>query len=213
MKITLFGAAGNMGRRIAREALDRGHDLTAIVRGKDEPISSDDRVHVAHGDATRLKDVERLCAGAEIVIAATRPPAGHESQLLESTATLLKALAHTSTRLLISGGAASLLVPDRAGRLLIEDSRYMPESAMAIGQACLEQLELCRASIGVDWTYLSPSALLVPGERTGNFRVGSEELITDSNGLSKISMEDLAVALLDEVEQARFIRRRFTAGY
>lgn len=89
----------------------------------------------------------------------------------------------------------------------------MPESAMAIGRACLEQLELCRASSGVDWTYLSPSALLVSGERTGKFRIGTDELITDANGLSRISMEDLAVALLDEVEQARFIKRRFTAGY
>ena len=213
MKITLFGAAGNMGRRISREALDRGHDLTAVVRGKDESVISDERVRVAQGDATRLEDVERLCSDAEIVIAATRPPAGHETQLLESTATLLKALSHTSTRLLISGGAASLFVPDHVDRLLIQDSRYMPESAMAIGQACLEQLELCRASIAVDWTYLSPSALLVPGERTGKFRLGTDELITDANGLSRISMEDLAVALLDEAEQARFIRRRFTAGY
>lgn len=213
MKITLFGAAGNMGRRICREALDRGHDLTAVVRSRDESVLSDKRVHVAHGDATRLEDVERLCIGAEIVIAATRPPAGDEAQLLVSTATLLKALSHTSTRLLISGGAASLLVPDRDDCLLIEDSRYMPESAMAIGQACLKQLELCRASKDVDWTYLSPSALLVPGERTGKFRLGTDKLITDSNGLSRISMEDLALALLEEAEQARFIRRRFTAGY
>lgn len=213
MKITLFGAAGNMGRRISREALVRGHDLTAVVRGRDASIVSDKKMHVALGDATRPEDVERLCADAELVIAATRPPAGHETQLLESTAALLKALSHTSTRLLISGGAASLLVPDRDGRLLIQDSRYMPESAMAIGRACLEQLELCRASSGVDWTYLSPSALLVSGERTGKFRIGTDELITDANGLSRISMEDLAVALLDEVEQARFIKRRFTAGY
>ena len=213
MKITLFGAAGNMGNRISREAVDRGHDLTAVVRGRDESVISDERVRIAQGDATRLEDVERLCSDAEIVIAATRPPAGQETQLLESTATLLKALSHTSTRLLISGGAASLFVPDHVGRLLIQDSRYMPESAMAIGQACLEQLELCRASIGVDWTYLSPSALLVPDERTGKFRLGTDELITDSNGISRISMEDLAVALLDEAEQARFIRRRFTAGY
>lgn len=213
MKITLFGAAGKMGRRIAAEAVGRGHELTAVVRDHNEQLNADSPMHVVRGDATSLEDVTRHCAGADVVIAATKPPTGAEAQLLASTSTLLKALAETPARLIISGGAASLRVPDRPGSVLLHDHRYMSQSAIAIGKACLEQLELCRASTDVNWTYLSPSALLVPGARTGNFRLGTDELLVDADGRSSISMEDLAVALLDEAEQGKYVKRRYTAGY
>ena len=152
---------------------------------------------MVQGDATNLEDVAHYCASAEVVIAATKPPDGSESQLLESTSTLLESLANTPIRLIISGGAASLQIPGKPNSLLLHDNRYMSESAIAIGKACLDQLNLCRASKNVHWTYLSPSALLVPGERTGNFRLGADELLIDASGRSSISMEDLAVALLD----------------
>lgn len=213
MRITLFGAAGNMGRRITNEAVNRGHKLTAVVRDYNELVAENSLVSVARGDATNLEDVVRYCATADVVIAATKPPAGFESQLLKSTAVLLGCLANTPTRLIISGGAASLHIPDKPNSLLLHDNRYMSESALAIGKACLDQLNLCRASSNVNWTYLSPSALLVPGQRTENFRLGTDELLIDASGRSSISMEDLAVALLDEAEQAQYVKRRFTAGY
>jgi len=213
MKITLFGAAGKMGRRITTEAVNRGHELTAVVRDHNELMKTDSLVRVVRGDATNLEDVARYSADADVVIAATKPPTGFEAQLLESTATLLKALANTPIRLIISGGAASLHIPDKVNSLLLHDNRYMSESAIAIGQACLDQLELCRASTNVNWTYLSPSALLVPGKRTGSYRLGTDELIIDGSGRSSITMEDLAAALLDEAEQAQYVKRRFTAGY
>ena len=213
MKITLFGAAGKMGRRITAEAVNRGHTITAVVRECNGVVEPDNLVRVVRGDATSLEDVARYSADADVVIAATKPPAGSEAKLLESTAALLNALANTSTRLIVSGGAASLRVPDKTNCLLLHDSRYMSESAMAIGKACLEQFELCRASENVNWTYLSPPALLVPGVRTGEYRLGRDELIVDAGGRSTISMEDLAAALLDEVEQENYVKRRFTAGY
>ena len=213
MKITLFGAAGRMGRRITKEAADRGHKLTAVVRDYNELVAEDGLVNVVRCDATSLEDVAHYCATADVVIAATKPPVGSEAQLLESTSTLLECLANTPIRLIISGGAASLQIPDMPNALLLHDNRYMSESAFAIGKACLDQLNLCRASKNVNWTYLSPSALLLPGKRTGNFRLGADELLIDASGRSSISMEDLAVALLDEAEQAQFVKRRFTAGY
>ncbi len=213
MKITLFGAAGKMGRRITNEAVNRGHELCAVVRDHNEQLQAGGLIRVVRGDANNPDDVARYCAEAGVVIAATKPPEGSEAQLLESTAVLLAALANTPTRLIISGGAASLQIPGKGNSLLLHDNRYMSESAIAIGQACLEQLELCRASTNVNWTYLSPSALLVPGERTGSYRLGTDELLIDASGRSSISMEDLAVALLDEAEQAQYIKRRFTAGY
>lgn len=213
MKITLFGATGKMGRRIATEAVNRGHELTAVVRDYNEQLVANSLMRVVRGDARNLEDVARYCEGADVVVAATKPPPGSEAQLLESTSTLLEALANTPIRLIISGGAASLRIPDKANSLLLHDNRYMSESAIAIGKACLDQLELCRASENVNWTYLSPSALLVPGERTGNYRLGVDELLIDASGRSSISMEDLAVALLDEAEQAEYVKRRFTAGY
>lgn len=82
-----------------------------------------------------------------------------------------------------------------------------------IALACNEQLEVCRAETGVDWAYLSPAALLEPGERTGNYRLGTDELVVDTEGNSTISMEDLAVALLDEAEWPQHHRTRFTAAY
>tara|TARA_R110001592_G_scaffold40823_1_gene133795 strand:+ start:2184 stop:2825 length:642 start_codon:yes stop_codon:yes gene_type:complete len=213
MRITLFGAAGKMGRRITKEAVNRGHKLTAVVRDYNDMVVEGSQVTVVQGDATNLEDVAHYCASAEVVIAATKPPDGSESQLLESTSTLLESLANTPIRLIISGGAASLQIPGKPNSLLLHDNRYMSESAIAIGKACLDQLNLCRASKNVHWTYLSPSALLVPGERTGNFRLGADELLIDASGRSSISMEDLAVALLDEAEQGQFVQRRFTAGY
>ena len=213
MRITLFGAAGKMGRRITKEAVNRGHKITAVVRDYNDLVVEDSQVTVVQGDATNLEDVAHYCAYADVVIAATKPPDGSESQLLESTSTLLESLANTPIRLIISGGAASLQIPGKPNSLLLHDNRYMSESAIAIGKACLDQLNLCRASKNVHWTYLSPSALLVPGERTGNFRLGADGLLIDASGRSSISMEDLAVALLDEAEQGQFVQRRFTAGY
>jgi len=213
MKITLFGATGKMGRRIATEAVNRGHELTAVVRDCNEQLVANSLMRMVRGDARNLEDVARYREGADVVVAATKPPTGSEAQLLESTSTLLEALANTPIRLIISGGAASLRIPDKANSLLLHDNRYMSESAIAIGKACLDQLELCRASKNVNWTYLSPSALLVPGERTGNYRLGADELLIDASGRSSISMEDLAVALLDEAEQEQYVKRRFTAGY
>ncbi|MCP3819696.1 hypothetical protein NLX86_16810 [Streptomyces sp. A3M-1-3] len=110
-------------------------------------------------------------------------------------------------------GAGSLTVPGNGGRTVIDDPGF-PAARRGIALACNEQLDACRVTeTGVDWAYPSPAALLEPGERTGNYRVGTDELLVDAEGGSAISMEDLAVALLDEAERPRHHRPRFTAAY
>ncbi len=214
MRITVFGAAGNVGSRVVDEALSRGHLVTAVVR---DPA----RFHELHaaanarvGDARNVDVVAEMSADQDVVISATRPAPGNEGELVITTKALLAGLARTGVRLLIVGGAGSLAVPGAGGITVIDDPKYRPPAAARdLALACADQLEACRAGTEVDWAYLSPAAVLAPGERTGNYRLGTDELLVDARGNSTISMEDLAVALLDEAEQPKQHRTRFTAAY
>jgi putative NADH-flavin reductase len=113
---------------------------------------------------------------------------------------------------LVVGGAASLTVPGSDGTTVVDGPDF-PVELRPIALACAEQLEVVRGSDDVDWVYLSPPAVLEPGVRTGRYRVGRDELLVGADGASYISMEDFAVALIDEVEQRRHSRTRFTVGY
>jgi putative NADH-flavin reductase len=197
MRITVFGATGSVGREVVAEARARGHEVIAVTR----------KGAIA-GDATNVEDVVRLSAGQDLVISATRPAPGSESELAAATKALLTGLAQTGTRLLLVGGAASLRVP-ATGTMLV-DSPGFPPGLRDIALACNEQLAACQQESVVDWTYLSPPALLEPGERTGEYRLGTDELLFDASGDSRISTADFAVALLDEAENPRYRRRRFT---
>ncbi len=212
MRITVFGAAGNVGSRVVAEALSRGHDVTAVVRDParfhELPAGANPRA----GDAANVEDVVELSAGQDVVISATRPAPGSERDLVTTTQALLAGLARTGVRLLVVGGAGSLTVPDADGTTVADDPNF-PDTLRGIALACNDQLEAVRAETEVDWAYLSPAALLEPGERTGKFRLGADELLVDAEGNSKISMEDLAVALLEEAERPKHHRTRFTAAY
>ncbi|MFH8384536.1 NAD(P)-dependent oxidoreductase [Kitasatospora sp. NPDC018058] len=212
MRITVFGATGNVGSRVVAEALARGHEVTAVVRDPAKPHALPSTVALAVGDARVPGDVARLTAGQDLVITATRPAPGSEPELVAATRGLLDGLAGTGVRLIAVGGAGSLTVPGTDGTVLVESPGF-PDEIRPIALACGEQLDLYRAAEKVDWTYLSPAALLEPGVRTGRFRLGRDELLVDPEGNSAISMEDLAVALLDEAENPAHRRARFTAGY
>jgi uncharacterized protein len=144
------------------------------------------------------------------VITTTRPVPGRESELAKVAETVLAGVAKTGVRLLVVGTTASLKVP--GGGTVVDDPE-LPDDIRAIALACNEQLAICRANSTVDWVYLSPPALLEPGERTGEYRVGADDLLIDADGRSMISMEDFAVALLDEAERPKHHRTRFTVGY
>ena len=213
MRITVFGAAGNVGARVVDEALARGHDVTAVVRDPARfsllPAGAD----AAVGDASVVEDVVRLGSGRDLVVGATRPARGSEAEHAVTARTLVAGAVRTGARLLVVGGAGSLMVTGNDGTAAIDDPAFVPPAWRGIAHACDEQLAIVRAAAGVDWTYLSPPALLAPGERTGRYRLGTDELIVDADGRSAISSEDLAVALLDEAERPQHRRGRFTVGY
>ena len=213
MKITVLGATGNAGSRLVAEALSRGHEVTAVVRnlGRANGLPAAARVRTA--DVGNVEEVSKISAGQDVVISAIRPASGHENDMIPTTRSLMDGLAQTGVRLLVVGGAATLTVPGSGGKTVIEDANYLPVSARHIGKASADQLEVCLAETRVDWAYFSPAAQFAPGKRTGNYRLGTDELLIDAEGISKISMEDVAVVLLDEAEQPKHHRIRFTAAY
>ena len=213
MRITVLGATGSVGSRVVTEALSRGHQVTAVVRNSTRFNDLPAAAKVRAGDVGNVKDVAELSAGQDVIINATRPAPGSESRIFTTTKALMDGLAPTGVRLLVVGGAATLTVPGTGGKTVIEDSNFLPVSARHIGKASADQLEACLAESRVDWAYLSPPAQLAPGERTGNYRLGTDELLLDAEGNSTISMEDLAVVLLDEAERPKHHRTRFTAAY
>ncbi|MFE9662440.1 NAD(P)H-binding protein [Streptomyces sp. NPDC005955] len=228
MRVTVFGAAGNAGSRIVSEALGRGHEVTAVVRDSARFAQLPARVTPRVGDASRAAEVRALAVGQDVVIGATRPPQGQEDELAAAARGLLAGLTGTGVRLLVVGGAGSLVVPGSGGRLLVDDPAYVPPAWRHVALGSQRQLEVFRAAADatdatgtassatdvpgtdVDWAYVSPPAILEPGERTGRYRTGHDEVLTGPDGLSRISMEDLAIALLDEVERPRHHRTRFT---
>lgn len=212
MRITLFGAAGNVGRRVIAEALSRGHQVTAVSRHPERAQGLPAGIAIRRGDAANPDDVATLSAGEDLVIAATRPAPGAEEELVAATKGLLAGLRSSGARLLLVGGAGSLTVPGMDGVTLVETPDF-PSEIRPIALAGCAQLAACQADEQVDWSYLSPPASLEPGERTGEYRRGGDELLTDEVGVSAISMEDFAVALLDEAEQPQHHRRRFTVAY
>ncbi|GAA3564051.1 NAD(P)-dependent oxidoreductase [Marinobacter xestospongiae] len=213
MKITVLGAAGNVGRRVVAEALARGHEVSAVVRDARTFEALPEAAIAKAGDATDPFDVARLTAGQDVVVNATRPPAGDRERVFEFTRSLMSGVARSKVRLIVVGGAATLTVPGTGGRTVMEDASYLPVSARHIGRASADQQEACQAESTVDWVYLSPPANLVAGERTGQYRLGTDELVVDSDGNSSISIEDLAVALIDEAEAPRHHQQRFTVAY
>ncbi|MEL0169857.1 MAG: NAD(P)H-binding protein [Pseudomonadaceae bacterium] len=211
MKITVLGAAGEVGRRVVAEALARGHQVTAQVRSAASshllPAEASAQVAEVPGD------LASLLAGQDLVISALRPADGQEAVLPELTAAVLDAAANAGVRVLIVGGAARLRLSDQNAETVLTAPGFLPAEIIPIAQACQQQFERCLSEPVADWTYASPAALLQPGTRSGSYRLGTDTLVTDAGGASRISLEDFAVALLDEAEVPRFTRSGFTVGY
>jgi putative NADH-flavin reductase len=217
MKIVLYGATGKAGSRILTELLGRGHQVLAVVRSPDK-LTPNDGLTVQHGDLSSVEAIAEAIGGAQAVVSAYGPPPDKTDQLLGVTRREIAAIQQVSEqanspehapRLIVVGGAGSLEV---APGVTLESAKDFPAASKPIAQAHEKALELLRSS-SIDWTYLSPSAFFEPGRRTGKFRLGQDELLTDANGKSWISMEDYAIALVDELEQPQHRRQRFTVGY
>ena len=203
MKIALIGATGNVGSRLLTEALRRGHTVTAIARQR-KNLPAGSGVTFATGDATQPAQLTPLLVGHDAVISAVRFQS-------VPAAPLISAVKNAGTkRFLVVGGAGSLEVSP--GTQLVDTpdfpAAYKPEAL-----AGRDFLNVLRGEQQLEWTFLSPAAEFFPGQRTGEFRIGGDELLVQSNGASKISMEDFAVAMLDELEEPQHVRQRFTVGY
>ena len=217
MKIVLYGATGKAGSRILTELLARGHEVVAIVRNPDK-LAPNDGLTVQQGDLSSVEAIAEAIGGAQAVVSAYGPPADKTEQILGVTKREIAAVQQVSQeasspehapRLIVVGGAGSLEV---APGVTLESAKDFPAAWKPIAQAHTNALELLRAS-SIDWTYLSPSAFFEPGQRTGKFRLGQDQLLTAPDGKSSISMEDYAIALVDELEQPQHRRQRFTVGY
>jgi putative NADH-flavin reductase len=213
MRIVVFGAGGRVGSRTVAEALARGHEVTAAVRHPEALDVDGDGVAVVTADATDPASVAAAAGGHDLAISTVGTGLGKVPETLPAAArALLDGLSRAGVpRLIVLGGAGSLEVAPGVRVLDTPDfnEQWKPD---ALAQA--EALDLYRsATTDVDWTYVSPAALLQPGERKGSYRKGDDRLLVDDDGHSEISMEDFALALLDEAESAEHVRRRFTVAW
>lgn len=202
-KIAIIGATGRAGSQLLEEALRRGHSVTAIARDTSK-IGPRAGVVSQNVDALDSAALQAAVAGHDVVISAA-----HFSTL-PASAVIGPVKKAGVNRLLVVGGAGSLLLPD--GTRVI-DSKGFPAEYKAEAGAGAEFLENLRQEQDLDWTFLSPSAEFVEGERTGKFRIGKDALLVSSEGRSWITFADYAIAMLDEVDAPKHIRQRFTVGY
>ena len=213
MNIALIGATGFVGAAILQEALNRGHVVTAIVRNPDK-LHAHPNLRALKGDIYNQQELARLVAGHEAVISAFNPgwtnPDIYNEQV-KGTRAIINGVKNAGIkRLLFVGGAGSLEV--RPGVQSVDLPGFPAEYKQG-ALATREALTMLRQETGLDWSFLSPSADVFPGQRTGQFRLGTDQLLKDAKGESRISVQDYAMAMIDELEKPTHIRQRFTVGY
>ena len=207
MKIGIIGATGKAGSLIAKEASERGHEVTAIVRNAKK--LSGDNMAVIEKDVFDLK-AEDLQA-FDIVVNAFGAPAGQEHLHVDAGKVLIEAAKGASdTRLIVVGGAGSLFV-DEAQTLRLVDTPEFPKEIVPTASNQGKNLEDLKNADGIKWTFISPAAYFNPeGKRTGSYQKGKDNFIVNAKGESYISYADYAIAVLDEIEKPEHINERFT---
>jgi uncharacterized protein len=236
MNILVFGASGAIGQAIAAELLDRGHSVTGITRSG-QPVDGLD-IQVIAGDAADPAQVGRLAQGVDAVVSAVGPTRGGDQaggsqagggqagsgqsddgertpeadSLLAAASGLIEVMqAAGADRLVIVGGAGSLEAAPGV-RLVDTPDFHQAWKPAALAHARVLD-EVFRPTTDLDWTYVSPAAVILPGQRTGHYRKGGDQLLTDEAGDSRISIPDFAIAVADVVESGGDIRTRITAAY
>ncbi|TXK76940.1 NAD(P)-dependent oxidoreductase [Paenibacillus sp. N3.4] len=207
MNIAIIGASGKAGNLIMKESLDRGHNVTAIVRNASK--ITNEKVHVVEKDILALTTTD--LAPFDVVVNAFGSVPGQEKQHIEAGKVLIEALKGAPhTRLLVVGGAGSLFVdPEKTIRLV--DTTEFPAAYEPLARSQGENLQDLLAAEGISWTFLSPAAFFNPeGRRTGAYQAGKDHVITNSEGQSYISYADYAIALVDEIEKPQHVNQRFT---
>jgi uncharacterized protein len=197
-----------IGSRILKELLHRGHTVTAVVRNPEKVTAVG--AYVVMGDVLDPAGVAATAKGKDAAISAYAPPHDDAAMLWTATHSLLSGLASAGMRrLIVVGGAGSLEI---APGVQLVDTPNFPAEWKSIALAHRDALSVLKQS-NLDWSFLSPAALIEPGDRSGKFRIGSTQLLTDDKGESRISAEDYAIALVDELERPRHLRQQFTVAY
>lgn len=213
--VVLIGASGFVGTAILNELLNRGHKVTAIVRDAKKMTVSNPNLTIVEADVTDTDALKEDSKGKDAVISAYNPgwknPHIYEDTLKNYPLIVESAKQAGVKRLLIVGGAGTLFY---APGKMVMDADDVPAQLLpgikSLGEFYLNTL---RKEKDIDWIFLSPAANMTPGKRTAKFRIGKDDLVVDANGDSNISVEDFAVAMVDELEQEKHHKERFTIGY
>ena len=203
MKIAVAGASGRAGSEITKELSRRGHTVTAIARNP-EKIAALPNVTPTKGDVLDQAGLAKLWAGHDVAVSSVHFLASDPLKLIGAAKDC------KVSRCLVVGGAGSLEVPP--GVRLVTTPGF-PAQYKAEAEAGSAFLDLLRQEKDMNWTFISPSALFIEGERTARFRLGTDQLLADANGKSWITFADYAIAMADEIERPAHLRRRFTVGY
>jgi uncharacterized protein len=216
MNVILYAATGRAGRCILGELITRGHQVTAVARNPDKLPENVKRVR---DDLSSAERITEIISGADAVVSAYGPPSNdprymsdttYTDQLVGVTERLIAAVRKADVpRLIVVGGCGSLQF---SPGVTVLDSGHWPKQYVPIATSHMKALAALKAS-DVNWSYFSPPMSITPGERTGKFRLGGNDLIKDAEGKSRVSFEDYAVALVNELENAAYERARFTIGY
>ena len=213
--VVLIGASGFVGTAILNELLNRGHKVTAIVRDAKKMTVSNPNLTIVEADVTDTDALKEAGKGKDAVISAYNPgwknPHIYEDTLKNYPLIVESVKQAGVKRLLIVGGAGTLFY---APGKMVMDADDVPAQLLpgikSLGEFYLNTL---RKEKDIDWIFLSPAANMTPGKRTAKFRIGKDDLVVDANGDSNISVEDFAVAMVDELEQEKHHKERFTIGY
>jgi putative NADH-flavin reductase len=217
MKIALIGASGFVGSAILKESIDRGHEVTAISRHPEKITLESNNLKKIKADVLHEEEVTAAVKGNDVVISAYNPgwanPRIHD-EFLSGAASIQSGVKKSGVkRFFTVGGAGSLYVgPDTQ----FIDTPQFPAEWKPGALAAREYLNRIRNEKELEWTFLSPAIEMhqgTSGKRTGKYRSGLDNPVFDENGRSIISVEDMAIAILDEVENPKHIRRRFTVAY
>ena len=210
MNVVVYGATGNSGSEIVKELVKRGHKVTGVARDVTK-LDGASGVTAKTDDLSNVDRISEIITGADVVVSAYQPPADNTDALIDVTKREIEAVKKAGkARLIVVGGAGQLEVAP--GVTLIK-SGYLPAEYIPIATSHEKAAEVLKASSGINWTYIAPAAYFVPGERTGKYRTGTNNLVSDEKGESKITFADYAIALVDEIEKPKHERALFSVGY
>ena len=219
LKFIVYGASGNVGSRVVTEALNRGHRVTAVSRSPSRVKKQHANLLIVKGDILDSQSVAELVAGHDVIIVSVKgsadgskdPEQAVQRVAADVLVATMRDIGNDAPRLIYVGGAGSLEV--EPGVLYADTVRFVPRSIRQEIDGHVLTLAFLRTVDDVAWTYISPAKSFKKGKRTGSYRIGGDQMLLDKKGKSKISMEDFAVALVDEAENTNYLGQRFSVAY